>query len=263
MAVQVLYDRGIELTPEVDAGVYACAITDGVVKGIGNNFNLNYSENSLDVSFSAGSMAVICGAFFKVTSTTSVRLTANSTIYLCASIDKSVADGTKGSFVMRTISNMKSENLNASGKVRDLLLYIITTSGTGVQSVVDKRTYSAINSTKLSITSGGKTVATFPNADGEDTTIDLDVCRWGIDASKLIKSFNQNSTATYTANQDSVVLLDQAAPYFGVYIDGVKLWGTNQGTYTIPKIVPLKNGQTIMLTTDSAWYVKFRIFAMK
>lgn len=263
MAVQVLYDRGIELTPEMDAGVYACAITDGIIKGIGNNFNLSYSASSLDVSFSAGSMAVICGAFFKVTSATTIRLSANSTIYLCASIDKSKADGSKGSFVMRTASNMKSENLNATGSIRDLLLYTIVTTGTGVQTVTDKRTYSSLNSTKLTITSGGKTVATFPNSNGSDTTIDLDVCRWGIDASKLIKSFNQNSTATYTATQDSVVLLDRAASYFGVYIDGVKLWGDPEGSYTIPKIVPLKNGQTIRLTTDSAQYVKFRIFAMK
>lgn len=143
MGIQTLHDVGDQfpITPRMDGGTYGTAISDCICQGIGDEFALSYSANSLDIQFNAGSQAVIGGAFFRVTSLESIRLLANSQIYLCANIDLSKASGQTGSFTQRTSSNMQSGNLNGSGQPqRDLLLYIIETNASGVVSVQDRRT---------------------------------------------------------------------------------------------------------------------------
>ena len=141
MAIQTMHDVGddYQVTPKMDGGLYASGITDCVCKGVGDEFTLVRSDNSLQVSFNAGSQAVIGGSFFKVTSSTSITLTANATIYLCANIDLSKPNGYRGSFVERTSANMTTDNLNGSGVSRDLLLYVIKTGANSITSVEDKR----------------------------------------------------------------------------------------------------------------------------
>lgn len=141
MAIQTLHDTGetYPITPKMDGGTYGTAISDCVSKGIGSEFAISYSPSSLMVQFEAGSQAVIGGAFFRVMSLEAVTLVANSTIYLCANIDLSKPNGSTGSFVQRTASNMQSDNLNGAGVSRDLLLYIITTGANGVTNVEDRR----------------------------------------------------------------------------------------------------------------------------
>ena len=141
MAIQTLHDTGdsYDIPSKYDGGTYATGISDAVCKGIGSEFQLNYSSDSLNVTFDAGSQAVIGGSFFRVTSLESVTLVANSTIYLCANIDLSRPNGSTGAFVQRTASNMQSDNINGSGTSRDLLLYVIQTGANGVVSVQDKR----------------------------------------------------------------------------------------------------------------------------
>lgn len=137
--IQTLHDTDpYEVTPKMDGGIYQ-RFKDSVCAGIGDEFALTYSANSLDISFAAGSQAVIGGAYFRVMQQESVTLTANSTIYLCANINLGNANGSTGSFVQRTSSNMQSDNLNGTGTSRDLLLYVITTGASGVSSVQDKR----------------------------------------------------------------------------------------------------------------------------
>lgn len=139
--IQTLHDTGenYDITSKMDGGVYNTAIKDCVCKGIGDEFTINYSVDSLNVTFNAGSQAVIGGSFFRVMALESVTLTANSTIYLCANIDLSRPNGETGKFVQRTASNMQSDNINGSGSSRDLLLYTVTTGASGVVSVSDKR----------------------------------------------------------------------------------------------------------------------------
>ena len=142
MAIQTLHDTGdsYQITPKMDGGTYGTAISDCVCQGIGDEFTLQYNANSLTINFAAGSQCVIGGAFFRVTSIETVTLQANSTIYLCANIDLSKANGSRGSIVQRTASDMQTDNLNGSGQPsRDLLLYIVTTSSTGVTNVEDRR----------------------------------------------------------------------------------------------------------------------------
>ena len=155
--IQTLHDTDpYEITPKMDGGMYQ-RFKDGVSAGIGDEFELQYNVNSLVVSFNAGSQAIIGGAFFKVMQLDALTLEANSTIYLCANIDLSKANGSTGSFVQRTASNMQTDNLNGSGTSRDLLLYVITTGASGVTSVEDKRVVlgneSSINGYSISIIS--------------------------------------------------------------------------------------------------------------
>lgn len=141
MAIQTLHDTGssYDIPSKFDGGVYQVATQDCVVGGVGDEFTINYSNDSLNVSFNAGSQAVIGGSFFKITSLEAITLVANSTIYLCANIDLSRPNGSTGAFAQRTSSNMQDDNINGSGSSRDLLLYIITTGVNGVISVQDKR----------------------------------------------------------------------------------------------------------------------------
>ena len=141
MGLQCLHDTGSSyaITPKMDGGTYATGISDAVCSGIGDEFQINYASDSLNVTFNAGSQAVIGGAFVRVTSLESVTLVANSTIYLCLNIDLSKPNGSRSSFVQRTASNMQSGNINGSGTSRDLLLYVVTTGANGVVSVSDKR----------------------------------------------------------------------------------------------------------------------------
>lgn len=139
--IQTLHDKGAdyEITPKMDGGTYGTAISDCIAAGIGDEFTISYSSSSLNVQFNAGSQCVIGGAFFRVMSLEAVTLVANSTIYLCANIDLSKPDGSTGSFVQRTASNMQTDNINGIGTSRDLLLYVITTGASGVTNVEDRR----------------------------------------------------------------------------------------------------------------------------
>lgn len=141
MAIQTIHDTGSSypITPAMDGGVYGTGIADCVCKGIGDEFTIGYSADSLNITFDAGSQAVIGGSFFRVNSLESVTLSANATIYLVANIDLSRPVGSKGQFAQRTASNMQSDNLNGSGTSRDLLLYVIQTGVNGVISIQDKR----------------------------------------------------------------------------------------------------------------------------
>ena len=139
--IQTLHDTGsdYDIPSKYDGAVYATGIGDAICAGVSDEFAIGYSSDSLNVTFSAGCEAVIGGSFFRVTSLEAVTLSANATIYLCANIDLSKPNGSRGSFVQRTASNMKSDNINGSGTSRDLLLYVITTGANGVISVSDKR----------------------------------------------------------------------------------------------------------------------------
>lgn len=142
MSIQTLHDTGSlhQITPRMDGGTYGTAIADTICQGIGDEFAIQYQSNSLDVRFNAGSQAVIGGAFFRIMSLESIQLEANSTIYLCLNIDLSKSSGNTGSIVQRAESGIQTDNLNGSGQPsRDMLIYIITTSSTGVTSVVDRR----------------------------------------------------------------------------------------------------------------------------
>lgn len=142
MAVQTLYDSGstYDIPATYDGAVYNAAVSDCICKGVGDEFRLHTNDNSLDVTFTAGSEAVIGGGFFKVVSDTSKTLDPNRTIYLCASINLANGNGERGVFVQRgSQAAILKGNLNGGDSMRDMLLYVITTSATSITSVQDMR----------------------------------------------------------------------------------------------------------------------------
>lgn len=222
MAIQTLHDTGsdYDIPSKYDGGVYQVATNDCIIGGVGDEFTLSYSANSLTVSFNAGSQAVIGGSFFKVVSTESITLVDNSEIYLCANIDLTQPNGYRGQFVQRTSSNMKDDNLNGSGTSRDLLLYVIRTSATGITSVEDKR-------------------------DIRDKAI-KDI-GYGIDINNRIANQygEYEETLTWTATEDCFAYL-QGSAYGSIYIDGVLFAGAPDGNFSPNNVwLPLKKGTTV------------------
>lgn len=141
MSIRTLKDTGeaYPISSNIDGAVYSLASEDCVIADIGDAFTLNYSTNSLDVSFTKGSIAVLCGnAFWIEDNNESITLDANVTAYLCLRIDTSQPNGQKGLLKFLKQAEIKSDNINDSG-IRDLPLYIITTSSNGITSVVDIR----------------------------------------------------------------------------------------------------------------------------
>lgn len=143
MAIQTIFDTGstYSIQSAYDGATYESAMhnDDCVCRGVGDEFTMDSNSTSLKVTFKAGSEAVIGGSFFKITADTTVTLKANSTIYLCATIDKTRTNGDRGYFEQRTSASIQKGSINGSDSVRDMLLYVITTNASGVTSVVDKR----------------------------------------------------------------------------------------------------------------------------
>ena len=138
--IRTLKDTGAEypISSNIDGAVYAVATQDCVIGGIGDEFAVTTSINSLNLTFKKGSIAVLCGNAFWLTDDVEVALPANSTIYLCLRIDTSKPNGQKGSFECLTEAGITKDNINNEG-VRDLAIYKITTSSNGVTSCEDKR----------------------------------------------------------------------------------------------------------------------------
>ena len=139
--IRTLKDTGADfpISSNIDGSVYAIATQDCVIGGMGDEFSVTTSASSLSLTFTQGSVAVLCGNAFWLTVDETVTLPANSTFNLCARIDTSKPNGQTGSFECLTEAGMKNNNIN-NGGIRDLILYTITTSANGVTSIVDKRT---------------------------------------------------------------------------------------------------------------------------
>ena len=139
--IRTLKDTGADfpISSNIDGSVYAIATQDCVIGGMGDEFSITTSASSLSLTFTKGSVAVLCGNAFWLTADETVTLPANSTFNLCARIDTSKPNGQTGSFECLTEAGMKNNNIN-NGGIRDLILYTITTSNNGVTSIVDKRT---------------------------------------------------------------------------------------------------------------------------
>ena len=138
--IRTLKDTGAEypISSNIDGAVYSVATQDCIIGGMGDEFAVTTSINSLNLTFKKGCIAVLCGNAFWLTEDVEVTLPANSTIYLCLRIDTSKPNGQKGSFECLTEAGIKNDNINNEG-VRDLAIYKITTSSNGVTSCEDKR----------------------------------------------------------------------------------------------------------------------------
>lgn len=140
MAIRTLKDTGsaYPIPCEVDASVYSLITSDCVIGDRGDEFTLNYTSSSLIGTIKKGSQAVLCGNAFWITEDESVTMPASSTFNICLRIDTSKPTGQTGSLVCLTESAMKSDNINEGG-IRDMALYQIVTSSSGVTTCTDVR----------------------------------------------------------------------------------------------------------------------------
>lgn len=141
--VQTIYDIGKDITPEMDGALYSLAVPDCVCSGVGDSFKANTSSSNNNIVFSAGSEAIIGGSFFKMMNPYTINMQpyAGSTVNIYAKIDKTAAVGSKGTFSVKATSvDPEVENLNATGQIREMLLYTVTVDGSGhPTTVTDKR----------------------------------------------------------------------------------------------------------------------------
>lgn len=143
MGIRTLKDVGSSypIPQRVDASVYSLITEDCIIKGVGDEFNITYSDSSLEISFAKNSQAIIDGNAFWLEDSQKITLPDNSTVYVCLRIDTSKPNGSTGSIEILTQAEIKSDNLNNLGTaICDLPIYIITTNSNGVEKVIDKRT---------------------------------------------------------------------------------------------------------------------------
>ena len=176
--IRTLKDTGADfpISSNIDGSVYAIATQDCVIGGMGDEFSVTTSVSSLSLTFTQGSVAVLCGNAFWLTADETVTLPTNSTFNLCARIDTSKPNGQTGSFECLTEAGMKNNNIN-NGGIRDLVLYTITTSNNGVTSIVDKRTIitTATYATKTYVDEKNKTAVS--KADSAQATANTAVSK--------------------------------------------------------------------------------------
>lgn len=141
MAGVCLYDEGSLYKVEsfYDGAVYDGICFDCVKGGTFNEFNEGHTATSLTMQIASG-LGIVCGAFAVFDNATQVELQAStSDLYIVARIDKTRPNGSKAQIEVKTEVQLKQENLNGSGNIRDLLLYKVSTDASGVISVVDLR----------------------------------------------------------------------------------------------------------------------------
>lgn len=140
-SIQTLKDTGSDypISSNVDGAVYRLISKDCIIGEMGDQFKITYSATSLILTFSKGCQALIGGNAFWLTSDTSITLPANSSnFYVCLRIDTSKPNGWTGSIECLTDAAIKTGNIN-NGGIRDLKLYKVTTSASGVTSCTDLR----------------------------------------------------------------------------------------------------------------------------
>lgn len=126
------------VSPSYDVALQNIPYSDGI-SGAGDSFALNYTQSSLLVSFNAGSIAKVGGAFWVLKSNASITLQANQEQLVCLTIDKGQQDGSKADITLKTQAQVQKGILYGANSVRDLPIYKITTNASGVSTVVDLR----------------------------------------------------------------------------------------------------------------------------
>lgn len=136
--IQTLCDVGeqYKIPRNYDGAVYALH-PDCVCGKIGNEFKT--TTDSLTATIQSG-QAILCGNFFHITGTETISLVPNTTAYICLSIDTTKVNGSRGFISFKLETDIKKENINGEGTLRDLPIYKLTTNSDSVTSLSDVRT---------------------------------------------------------------------------------------------------------------------------
>lgn len=206
MGIRTLKDTGSNypIPSNVDGATYALSVQDCVCGGIGDEMKLIYSNGSLLVTFNENSQAIIGGNPFWLDESVNVTLPANSTVYLCARVDPTKVSGQTGSFECLTESGIKDGNVNY-GDIRDMLLYIVRTSGTGIISVVDKRKIitNASNLIKGILQKGSTSIALSSGLIDSNSVLSFYTSIYGVNP-KMVDVIAGKVTLTFDAQSEAM-----------------------------------------------------------
>lgn len=136
--IQTLCDIGesYKIPREYDGAVYALH-PDCICGKVGNEFTT--TTNSLTATIQSG-QAILCGNFFHISGTETISLTPNVSAFICLSIDTTRPNGSRGYISFKLESDIKKENINGSGTLRDFPIYKLTTNSNSVTAISDVRT---------------------------------------------------------------------------------------------------------------------------
>ena len=140
MALRIMADNSQPISCSQDAALYnvLCNDKNFVIKGIGDEFGIDYSSTSMNITIKSGE-CVICGRHIYSTGNNTLTLPANTSRRVVLRYDMTNPDFC--SFVLLTTGTpIKHENINNNGTYSDLELGVVYTNGSGVEDFFDRRT---------------------------------------------------------------------------------------------------------------------------
>lgn len=85
----------------------------------------------------------------------------------------------------------------------------------------------------------------------------------GIDTSKLLVNISGATSFDWTAPEDCLVVALGAGAYNYIYVDGVALYGSSSGSYTVNLPLPLKKGTRINATRTGSYTCTLKAYGIK
>lgn len=86
---------------------------------------------------------------------------------------------------------------------------------------------------------------------------------WGIDTSKLLVNISGAASFDWTAPEDCIIVALGAGAYTHIYVDGVALYGSSSGSYTVNLPLPLKKGTRINATRTGSYTCTLKAYGIK
>lgn len=139
MSIKIMADNNEIINVSQDAALYNVLAggNDFVISGIGNEMAFNYNASSLSATLSSGE-CLICGRHVTITGTESITLSASASGYIVLRYDLSQTGSNMCKLM--AVTSLRSDNLNDSGTVHDLVIGQYSTNASGVSSFTDQRT---------------------------------------------------------------------------------------------------------------------------
>ena len=204
----IVANTGAQIKAKFDGALFNWALSglDFILDGIGSNFEMMYQGGSLSVSVGTGH-ALIGGRHFVAEEMNTIDLEANSTIYLCLRVDLTQLEGQEGMLYANTSADIADDDLNNTNGQRDMLIAVITTDGTGITNLVDKRPIRKKDGITRATLEAGETTITINDP---QITTNSDISFWSEGDTDLYPSSRTVSAGKivleYDAQDEDVVI---------------------------------------------------------
>lgn len=136
-------NNNVIIPAERDGALYNFLLgnQDYIFKGVGNEFKITPSSSSFILTLGTGE-GVVCGRHVTETAgDTVLQLAQNSSGYVVIRVDLTQVAGSEA--YLYATPTLQQDNLNDTGTIHDLPLYLYQTNASGVSSFVDVRNISA------------------------------------------------------------------------------------------------------------------------